>query len=146
MTYFLRSFKYLRPYRRLAVTMALVIVAAGLADLLVPWPLKVLVDNVLGNEAMSPLLKPLTGAAPDRVALLIGVVLAGLLVALLHNVLGVLNNYVQTTLEQRIVLDFRSDLFQHAQRLSIRKVIGCLVQTTSIIRIRGGESNTICIN
>jgi ABC-type multidrug transport system fused ATPase/permease subunit len=46
-------------------------------------------------------------------------VVAGLAIALLDNGLAVLSNYVQTRLEQRVVLDFRSDLFQHAQRLSL---------------------------
>ena len=117
--YFPRAFRYLRPYRLLTVVLGVLIVLAGLADLLAPWPLKVLVDNVLGNEQLPPMLASLLGRSGDRTPLLIFAVVAGLAVALLHNALGVLNNYVQTTLEQRMVLDFRSDLFQHAQRLSL---------------------------
>src|SRR4030095_10691219 len=44
---------------------------------------------------------------------------AGFLVTLLLHFLNVLSNYVNTKLEQRMVLDFRSDLFEHAQRLSL---------------------------
>src|SRR5207237_77793 len=33
--------------------------------------------------------------------------------------LGIFDNYVNTKLEQRMILDFRSDLFRHAQRLSL---------------------------
>jgi ABC-type multidrug transport system fused ATPase/permease subunit len=108
----------LRPYRALSLCLIVLIVATGLAELLTPWPLKVLVDNVLGNQPLPSWLgaiQPNLGAT----GLLVGVVLAGLFVALLTNGLTVLNNYVQTTLEQRMVLDLRSELFQHAQRLSM---------------------------
>jgi ATP-binding cassette subfamily B protein/subfamily B ATP-binding cassette protein MsbA len=128
----LRSLRYLRPYRRLAVLVVVLIVLAGLADLLAPWPLKILVDHVLGDH---PLPGPLArmGWANDRSLLLIVVVAAGLAVALVGNGLTVLNNYAQTTLEQRMVLDFRSELFQHAQRLSMsfhdRRRAGMLIYT-----------------
>ena len=39
-------------------------------------------------------------------------------IVFMDNLLGVLNNYVTTKLQQYMVLDFRSDLFDHAQRLS----------------------------
>ena len=44
---------------------------------------------------------------------------AGLLFTLLCQGLSVLDNYVNTKIDQNMVLDFRSDLFQHAQRLSM---------------------------
>jgi ABC-type multidrug transport system fused ATPase/permease subunit len=57
---------------------------------------------------------------PDQRTLLLFVtVFAGLAVRLLESGLGVVNNYVHTRLEQRIALDVRSDLFEHAQRLSL---------------------------
>src|SRR5438094_1988321 len=40
-------------------------------------------------------------------------------VVLTENILAVWGNYVTTKLNQKMVLDFRSDLFQHAQRLSL---------------------------
>jgi ATP-binding cassette subfamily B protein/subfamily B ATP-binding cassette protein MsbA len=117
--YFIRVLHYLRPYRTLAVCLVLLIVAASVADLLGPWPLKILVDNVLGDHPLPEWMVAIVGPEVDLSWLLGGVVLAGLLITLIHNGLTVLNNYVQTTLEQRMVLDFRSDLFQHAQRLSM---------------------------
>src|SRR5262249_53911687 len=51
--------------------------------------------------------------------LLIVVVVAGFILAFLHNALTVLDNYVNTKIDQSMVLDFRSDLFEHAQRLSL---------------------------
>lgn len=119
MKYFSRVLHYLKPYWQLAVVVLALIVLTGAVDLLAPWPLKILVDNVLGEVPLPKWLQAIVGAdiAPGR--LLIFAVVTGLVVALSHNVLSVVNSYVQTKLEQRIVLDFRSDLFQHAQRLSL---------------------------
>jgi len=50
MRYFRRSLRYLRPYVRLAVASSVVLVAAALIGLLAPWPLKVVIDHVLGRE------------------------------------------------------------------------------------------------
>jgi ABC-type multidrug transport system fused ATPase/permease subunit len=118
--YFPRVLRYLRPYWRLAGVSAALIVLGGLIGLLLPWPLKVLVDNVLGTEPLPPalagLLGPLAGHGP---ALLVVTVIAGFLLVVVQNALGVLDNYVNTRLDQGMVLDFRSDLFQHIQRLSL---------------------------
>jgi ATP-binding cassette, subfamily B, bacterial len=118
--YFARVLRYLRPYSKLAVASAIPTVLAALAGLLAPWPLKILVDSVLGTHPLPPILARLFGAlVEDRFTLLVLAGGAGLGVALLENGLNVLNKYMQTRLEQNMILDFRSDLFQHAQRLSL---------------------------
>jgi ATP-binding cassette subfamily B protein len=117
--YFPRVLKYLRPYWKLAVCSVLLIGIAALVGLLVPWPLKILVDQVLQNQPVSNTLASLTKwLPPGRFPLLVFAVLAGFALAILQNGLTVLDNYVNTKLHQSIALDFRSDIFQHAQRLS----------------------------
>ena len=61
----------------------------------------------------------LGGHSRDRIRILALAVVAGLLVALFHNLIHVLENYVNTKLNLSMGLDFRGDLFQHAQRLSM---------------------------
>jgi len=39
-------------------------------------------------------------------------------IVLFNSVVGVIDSYVNTTLEQRMALEFRSDLFAHCVRLS----------------------------
>jgi ATP-binding cassette, subfamily B, bacterial len=115
----LRVLRYLRPYWLMAVFAVALIVVAGMWDLLGPWPLKVLVDHALGDVPAPGWVTAITGAAPSRHAVMVLAVVAGLTVVLVDNALTVLNNYIQTRLEQRMVLDLRSDVFQHAQRLSL---------------------------
>src|SRR5712691_1549752 len=114
-----RVLHYLKPYCQLAIAVGALIVLTGAVDLLMPWPLKILVDNVLGKLPLPEWLQAIVGAGIEPKRLLIFAVVTGLVVALIHNGLSVVNSYVQTKLDQRIVLDFRSDLFQHAQRLSL---------------------------
>ena len=109
---------YLRPYPGLAagcVFASLLLVGAGL---LAPWPIKVLVDSVLGS---APIPETLRHAVPasNKLTLLVLTVGAGFAIALVSGLLNVLTSYLKTKLEIAMTLDFRSDLFQQAQRLSI---------------------------
>jgi ATP-binding cassette, subfamily B, bacterial len=118
--YFLRVLRYVRPFWKLGAASALLTAAVAGLGLLAPWPLKILFDSVLGSHPLpgpvEPLLAPLAG---DRGRLLLAVVLGGFALTLLANGLKVLGSFVDTRLSQGMVLNFRSDLFQHAQRLSM---------------------------
>src|SRR5437868_2366663 len=111
--------RYVRPYWLLAIAVLALIIISGLTDLLTPWPLKVLVDYALGDHPVPRWLTVFIRSPAERTTLLAVAVVSGLVIALLNNSLSVLNEYLQTRLEQRMILDFRSDLFQHAQRLSL---------------------------
>jgi ABC-type multidrug transport system fused ATPase/permease subunit len=118
--HFLRVLRYVRPFGRLAALTGLLTVLVAAFGLLAPWPLKILFDSVLGSHPLPEPLMPILGPlADDRIALLVTVVAGGFLITLAENLLGVWNSYAQTKLEQGIILDFRSDLFEHAQRLSL---------------------------
>ena len=120
MSYFWRVLRYLKPYGWLAFASVLITVASVAASLLMPWPLKLLVDNVLGGQPIPSILARLLPArAGDRTILLAIVIVGGLLITLAVNLLDVLENYVNTRLNLSMGLDFRGDLFRHAQRLSM---------------------------
>jgi ATP-binding cassette subfamily B protein/subfamily B ATP-binding cassette protein MsbA len=93
-----------------------------LAGLLTPWPMKLLVDSVLRNPPVplpGVLSRTLNPIAREPFALLLFAVMSGLLLTIVQNVFLVLNNYVNTQLDQGIVLDFRTELFEHVERLSM---------------------------
>src|ERR1043166_628500 len=120
MRYVPRVLRYLRPHWKLAVLSFALMVLGALIGVLRPWPLMFLVDNVLRGDPLSPgWVWLLGGFAANRSVLLILVVVAGLLLTFLHNAMTVLDHYVNTTIDQNMVLDFRSDLFNQAQRLSL---------------------------
>ena len=120
LNYVARVLRYLRPHCRLGTISVAVTVLGALAALLAPWPLNLVVDNVLGNRPLPGALSRLVGSVgTNPMELLIAAVLFGLLVALIANGLQVISNYVNTKIEQFITLDFRSHLFLHAQRMSL---------------------------
>src|SRR5208283_598953 len=107
-----------------AVSVALMLVGSLLSPL-APWPLSFLIDTVLRDNGLvehplpgflARLLGPLAG---NRFDLLVLAVLAGLTINLLQHALNVVDNYVNTKLELSMVLDFRSDMFHHVQKLSL---------------------------
>src|SRR2546426_3667316 len=118
--YLPKALRYAWRYWKLAVILAVVSTLVTLVSLLLPWPMKILIDNVLGDHPLSSrLANPLGSLAEDRFALLLIVVAAQLGITLVMNGLGVISSYVNTKLQLGMNLDFRSDLFQHAQHLSL---------------------------
>jgi ATP-binding cassette subfamily B protein len=118
---FLKDFRrigpYLRPHKRLATTSLVLMAAAAGMALLAPWPLAILLDTVLGNKPLPSLLGFLDGLSTYE--LLAFAVIAGLVFTALEHGLAVIDNYVNTKLDQSMVLDLRSDMFRHAQKLSM---------------------------
>jgi ATP-binding cassette subfamily B protein/subfamily B ATP-binding cassette protein MsbA len=106
---------YLRPYRlRFAWALAQVFLIAGF-ELLKPWPLQVVIDNVLGGKATGFTL--LEGWSPLA---LLGLACLGIVfVQFVGGALTLLHNYTAIGVGQRMVNDMRGTLYSHLQRLSL---------------------------
>ncbi len=116
----LRVFGYLRPYWRWASLSGLVIAVSAFLAVLTPWPLKIVIDNVVGQSPLPLWLARVLGSfSSSQTSMLLVVVLGGLLITLLVNCLHVFGQYVNTRIDQYLALDFRSQLFLHSQRMSI---------------------------
>jgi ATP-binding cassette subfamily B protein/subfamily B ATP-binding cassette protein MsbA len=113
-----RLFPYLKPYKGLAVVSVFLTGLAVVIGLAEPWPLAFMVDNVILGRRPPAIVAHFIGS-PDRFTLLLIGALASLALVVLRNAMTVVHEYVNTKLHQRLVLDFRSDLFEHAQRLSV---------------------------
>jgi ATP-binding cassette subfamily B protein/subfamily B ATP-binding cassette protein MsbA len=113
-----RLVPYLGRYKGLGIASVLLTVVAVVISLAEPWPLAFMVDNVIGGQRPPTMVTQLIGTH-DRFTLLALAALAGLALVVFRNGMAVLHEYVTTKLHQRLVLDFRSDLFEHAQRLSV---------------------------
>jgi ATP-binding cassette subfamily B protein/subfamily B ATP-binding cassette protein MsbA len=117
----------LRPYRLAFAGAVLQVLLSGLLELAKPWPLKVVVDNVLGGH---PLALPWLGSLPPRELLLAACGVLILVYALL-GAFSVSSNYASISVGQRMVNDFRSELYAHLARLSLafhsRREVGDLL-------------------
>ena len=114
--YFKVTFPYLKKRKGLVVAMIALMLVGAAATLLEPWPLAMLVDSVLGNQKAPAAVTAIAGESKG--GLLLFAVLAGFGFVLVINVLSVASEYVTTTLDQNVALDFRSDLYGHCQNLS----------------------------
>ncbi len=113
---------YLRPYRRRALAVLVLVLAETGLTALTPWPLKVLVDNVLGGTPFPPpVAARLPAAALDNaVLLLVTVVVAGALVQLGGEVVRMAHTQMQVDMAQRVVYRLREQLLHHLQALPLR--------------------------
>ncbi|HEV2857195.1 MAG TPA: ABC transporter ATP-binding protein [Solirubrobacterales bacterium] len=110
---------YLAPYRKtLYALLALTVLAAvfGLAE---PWPLAVILNQVLEHEKDGGIVETIFGPDPDTAFVLISMVLLRLGIIVAGNGFTVWNHFLGSRMEQNMVLDLRSDLFAHVQRLSL---------------------------
>jgi len=115
--YLPRVVPYVRRYSKLAVSSIVLMIVAAVISLIEPWPLAMLVDSVLGKRPVPGLFQGVVGNS--RIGLLVLIVIGGWVLTLVGYGVTVLNEYVNTKLERHLALDFRTDLFEHAQRLSL---------------------------
>ena len=112
-----RTFPYLRPYKGLAAAVAVLTFLGSVIALAQPWPLAFLVDSVLGTKEFPTWMLWLSESS---VALKILVAVSiGLALTLVTGTASILDEYVKTKLSLQMVRDFRSDIFEHTQKLSL---------------------------
>ncbi len=112
----------IRPYRGSLVVVFLAMLVETAANLAAPWPLKIILDSVIGHHAMTPWLARLVSPLlenGDRVH--IAAVAAGMLVAIA--VIGAIASYIDSyfteSVGQWVAHDLRMQTYHHLQRLSL---------------------------
>ena len=117
-----RLFGYAAPYRAGWAAIVAATLTTTALTLAQPWPLKVLVDHVLGDRPLQgwagDLLLRLPGTATPG-GLLLWVVAAGLVIFALNSALETVIALQWTRVGRRMVYDLARDLFAIAQRRSL---------------------------
>jgi subfamily B ATP-binding cassette protein MsbA len=115
----LELWRVVRPHRTLLAIAFVAMAIESAAIIWEPWPLKLIVDNVLGGKPLPPALASWAVFGTSPLALLNAAV-AGLLVI---TAVGALASFVQkylcTAVGQHITQDLRQTLYRHVQRLSL---------------------------
>ena len=111
----------LKPHRGALIIGLLAVAGEGAANLLQPWPLKIVLDDVLrsreSNAAVMRWIHALIGT--DKLATLKFACLAVLAIAALDAIAGYLEKYLTTSVGQWISYDLRRRLYSHIQKLSL---------------------------
>ena len=112
----------IRPYRGQLLVILLAMLVETAMSLAGPWPLKIIIDNVVGSHRMSPwldrLVRPmLEGGGKLQVAGLAA--LAFIVIAVLGAIASYIDNYYTESVGQWVANDLRLKTYHHLQRLSL---------------------------
>jgi len=120
-TLYKRLLQQTRPHWLAIGGLLLLGLLAAPLTLLVPVPLKIAVDCVIGNAPLPAFLKPFVPAAflHSRGSILAFAALLVVVTALLTQLQALLMTLLRTWTAERLVQGFRARLFQHVQRLSL---------------------------
>jgi ATP-binding cassette, subfamily B, bacterial len=111
----------LRPHLKLLVIGFLAVLGEGVANLLEPWPLKIVLDNVLKSKPTQGWLHGwiLFLFGNDTLGVLKFAALAVLAIAVVGAGCSYIEKYVTTSVGQWVTHDLRRTLYSHIQRLSL---------------------------
>jgi ABC-type multidrug transport system fused ATPase/permease subunit len=119
---YLRALPYVRSHKLGMAVVVLLLTAEPALTLLSPWPMKLLVDSGLGDEALPdwvtetfPFLAP-----GNRHAIVAFAILGALGLALTGTVVGQIKTYMKKRINDSMTLRFQVDVFRHLLGLSFR--------------------------
>jgi ATP-binding cassette, subfamily B, bacterial len=116
-----RLLKHMRPCWKAILGLLLLNVVSAPISLLGPLPLKIAIDNAIGGHPLPAWLALLLPAFVPRSSATLLAISAGLvvLIALLSQLQNLASSVLGTVTAQHLVLQFRTTLFRHVQRLSL---------------------------
>jgi subfamily B ATP-binding cassette protein MsbA len=139
----------LRPHWKALAGGLVAVIGEGIVNLLEPWPLKVVFDDVLksrtGQGWLNHLITAIAGT--DRLAILKFAALGAVVIACIGAVCSYAEKYLTTSVGQWVMHDLRRTLYSHIQKLSLayhdRKQTGDLISraTTDIDAIQSFVSS-----
>jgi len=109
----------LRPYSKLLALAFVAMLIESAMDLLEPWPLKVILDHVIGSKTPPPWLAGWLIDSESRLTVLNGAIVAVMGIAMVGAVSSYTERYLSTTIGKRVGFDLRHTLYHHVQRLSL---------------------------
>ncbi|PYT13324.1 MAG: ABC transporter ATP-binding protein [Acidobacteria bacterium] len=123
----------LRPHWKTLAAGLLAVIGGGVANLLEPWPLKIVFDNVLKSRQihgwLNPLILSLVG--DDKLRILKFAAVAALVIATVGALCSYVEKCLTTSVAQWVMHDLRRTIYSHIQRLSLayhdRKQTGDLI-------------------
>ena len=111
----------LRPYRGWITIIVLAMLIETAMSLAAPWPLKVILDNVVGNhkapEWLAPFRSSLLGGNKMELAALAGILTV--IIAAFGAVATYIDNYYTESVGQWVAHDLRLRVYSHLQHLSL---------------------------
>ena len=111
-----------QPYRRWLIIVFIAMLIETSMSIAAPWPLKIILDNVVGKHKLPEFLTWLRDfSSGEHTLALAGVAGLGvILIASIGAVAGYIDKYFTESIAQYVANDLRLRLYHHLQRLSLR--------------------------
>jgi len=117
-----RYLRYLKPYGGLLFVSLILILVVALLGTVAPWPIKYIVDNVIGGEPFSGPVGDWVTAhlGTDQRVLTAALGLALMALTVLQGLASFAYEYAIGIIQERTTFLLRSDVFDHTQRLPLQ--------------------------
>ncbi len=114
-------FELIGPYKKWLIVIFAAMLLETAMSLLGPWPLKIIIDNVVGHHSLPHWLAWIKDLPfEDNRMALAGAAAVGLvLIALIGGIAGYIDNYFTESVAQYVANDLRKKVYHHLQRLSL---------------------------
>ncbi len=111
----------LRPHWKVLSLALVAVIGETLTDLLEPWPLKIIIDNLLQSKPLPAWLAGFVDsiAGQNDLAILNFAVLAVAVIAIVGAISSYTEKYLTTSVGQWVMHDLRRTLYQHIHHLSL---------------------------
>lgn len=111
----------LRPHWKSLAAALLAVLIEGIADILDPWPIKLVLDYVIGSKQLPAWAARLVNMdfGQSRPAILSFAAMAVVMIALVGAIAAYTEKYLTTKVGQEVMCDLRHALYHHIQRLSL---------------------------
>lgn len=110
-----------RPFRKWFLLILLAMLLETLMSLAAPWPLKIIIDNVINSHPLPQWLNWMAQTGLGKSPLSLAAVAAMVMVAitLVGAIAGYINSYFTESVAQHVANDLRRSMYHHLQRLSL---------------------------
>jgi ABC-type multidrug transport system fused ATPase/permease subunit len=144
-------FDLVRPYYKWLLIIFLAMLVETVMSLSAPWPLKIIIDNVIGQRPLPAWLLWINqlSIGNDKIALALTAAASIVFIAAIGAVAGYIDNYFTESVAQNVANDLRRRLYHHLQKLSLsfydRQQIGKVLSTltTDVATIQDFTSSTL---
>jgi len=110
-----------RPYRKWVVFILIAMLIEAVMSVATPWPLKIIIDDVVGHGSLPLRLQWLNYLFPlnSKVAMAAAVAIGFVLINALGSFAGYVNSYYNENVAQHVANDLRRKIYHHLQHLSL---------------------------
>ena len=110
-----------RPYKKWLLLIFLAMLTGSLVDIATPWPLKIIIDNVIGQQPLPSWLSWIGefSATESKMNLAASAAIILVVLTIIGAVAGYISSFFTESVAQYVANDVRLKVYHHLQRLSL---------------------------